>query len=54
MAMKATIARKQPSKLTKDVGKALKRAAKSAERTARMYGTPIYESENGKVVAKRP
>ena len=33
---------------------ALLRAAESARRTARMYGTPIYVWENGRVVAKRP
>jgi hypothetical protein len=29
-------------------------AAKSAHEIARMYGTPIYVWENGKVVAKGP
>jgi hypothetical protein len=33
---------------------ALLRAAESARRTARMYGTPIYVWEKGRVVAKRP
>jgi hypothetical protein len=36
------------------VGRALIRAAESARRTARMYGTPLYVWENGRVVAKRP
>lgn len=36
------------------VYRALLRAAESARRTARMYGTPLYYSENGRVVAKRP
>ena len=36
------------------VGSALRRAAKAARKTARMYGTPIYVWENGKVVAKKP
>lgn len=36
------------------VGRALRRAAKVARKTARMYGTPIYVWENGKVVAKKP
>ena len=36
------------------IGRALRRAAKDARNTARMYGTPIYVWENGKVVAKRP
>lgn len=36
------------------VGRALRRAARVARRTARMYGTPIYVWENGKVIAKKP
>lgn len=36
------------------VGRAIRRAAKVARKTARMYGTPIYVWENGKVVAKKP
>jgi hypothetical protein len=36
------------------VGRALRRAAKAARKTAKMYGTPIYVWENGKVVAKKP
>jgi hypothetical protein len=36
------------------VGRALRRAAKDAQKTARMYGTPLYIWENGKVVAKKP
>lgn len=36
------------------VERALLRAGESARRTARMYGTPLYVWENGKVVAKRP
>jgi hypothetical protein len=36
------------------VGRALIRAEEAARRTARMYGTPLYVWENGKVVAKRP
>ena len=36
------------------VERALLRAAESARRTARMYGTPIYVWEKGRVVAKRP
>jgi len=35
-------------------GRALRRAAKDAQKTARMYGTPLYVWENGKVVAKKP
>ena len=36
------------------VERALRRAAKDARRTARMYGVPIYVWENGKVVAIKP
>lgn len=36
------------------VGRALRRAAKDAQKTARMYGTPLYVWEDGKVVAKKP
>ncbi|MBI2999792.1 MAG: hypothetical protein HYY46_15290 [Deltaproteobacteria bacterium] len=36
------------------VGRALRRAAKSARKTARAYGTPIYIWQNGKVVAQKP
>ncbi len=36
------------------VGKALRRAAKVARKTARTYHTSIYVWENGKVVAKKP
>lgn len=41
-------------KLAARVGRALLRAGESARRTARMYGTPLYVWEDGKVVAKRP
>lgn len=41
-------------RLAKRVGRALVRAAETARKTARMYGTPIYVWENGKVVAKKP
>lgn len=36
------------------VGRALRRAAKVARKTARMHGTPIYVWKNGKVVAEKP
>src|SRR5947199_7069356 len=35
------------------VGRGLRMAARRARRIARMYGTPIYVCENGKVVAKK-
>lgn len=36
------------------VERALLRAGESARRTARMYGTPLYVWEKGRIVAKRP
>ena len=35
-------------------GRALRRAALVARKTARMYGTPIYIWRDGKVVALKP
>mgnify|MGYP005613776641 CR=1 FL=1 len=42
-----------PSPLTLAVGRALRRAAKVARKTARMHGTPIYIWKDGKVVAEK-
>ena len=36
------------------VGRGLRRAAKVARKTARMHGTPIHLSKDGKVVAVKP
>ena len=36
------------------VGRALRRAAKVARKTARAHGTPIYIWKDGKVVAEKP
>ena len=52
--MKATNRKKETKALSQAVGRALRRAGKVARKTARMYGTPIYVWENGKVVAKKP
>jgi hypothetical protein len=46
--------KKQNSALTLAVGRALRRSARVARKTARMYGTPIYVWKNGKVVAEKP
>lgn len=46
--------RKETKSISEVVGRALRRAAKAARKTAKMYGTPIYVWENGKVVAKKP
>ena len=43
-----------PSPLTLAVGRALRRAAKVARKTARMHGTPVYIWKNGKVIAEKP
>lgn len=51
------IATKTPKKVAATptiAGRALLRAAKSARKTARMYGTPIYVSKGGKIVALKP
>jgi hypothetical protein len=44
----------ESKRFSQAVGRALRRAAKVARKTARMHGTPIYVWENGKVVAKKP
>ena len=51
MSKKSSMESKQFSQA---VGRALRRAATVARKTARMHGTPIYVWENGKVVAKKP
>ena len=44
----------QPSTFAVLVGRALRRSAKKARQTARMYGTPVYVWKDGKVVAEQP
>ena len=50
--------KKKPSAADKrffeSVKRAMPAAARRARKIARMYGTPIYIWENGKVVAKKP
>jgi hypothetical protein len=46
--------KKKSDDFAKGVGVALRQAGRTARKTARMYGTPIYIWENGKVVAKKP
>jgi len=46
--------RKKPESFAAGVGRGLRMAARSARKIARMYGTPIYVWENGRVVAKKP
>ena len=51
---KAKSRRPKISAFAASVGRGLRLAAKDARKTAKMYGTPIYVIENGKVVAKKP
>ena len=44
----------KPNEFSHGVGRALRRAGRRARETARMYGTPIYISKNGKVIAIKP
>ena len=46
--------RKRKESFAAGVGRGLRKAARSARKIAKMYGTPIYIWENGKVVAKDP
>ncbi len=52
--MKRARAKGEANLFARNVGRALRRAAKVARRTARAYHTPIYVWEKGKVVAKKP
>ena len=52
--MKANSEKKRNDEWVAAVGRALRRAAKNARKTARMYGTPVYYWCNGKVVAEKP
>ena len=52
--MKTTTGKAKTKSFALGVGRALRRAAKVARKTARAYHTPIYVWENGKVVAKKP
>ncbi len=46
--------KKQADAWVKGIGRALRRAAKDARKTARQYGTPFYVWRDGKVVAEKP
>jgi hypothetical protein len=52
--MKKRVTKKKTESFADGVGRGLRLAARSARKTARLYGTPIYVWENGKVVAKKP
>jgi len=46
--------KKRPSSFAAAVGRALRRSARVARKTARAHGTPIYIWRDGKVVAEKP
>ncbi len=52
--MKRKKVKKETDEFVAAVGRALRRAAKVARKTARTHGTPIYVWKNGKVVAEKP
>ena len=52
--MKRSNRKKDSKSFAMAVGRALRRAAKAARKTARMHGTPIYVWKNGKIVAQKP
>ena len=45
---------KQPKVRLTPAGRALRRAALVARKTARLHGTPLYYWRNGKVVVVKP
>lgn len=52
--MRPEKAQKETQAFSRSVGRALRRAAKAARKTARIHNTPIYIWKDGKVVAKKP
>ena len=52
--MKRKAVPKNSKEFSAAVGRALRRSAQVARKTARMHGTPIYVWKNGKVVAEKP
>jgi hypothetical protein len=52
--MKTSKPKAKPDDFATAVGRALRRSAKVARKVAKMHGTPIYISKNGKVVAVEP
>lgn len=47
-------AKAPPQGFAAGVGRALRRAAKDARKTARMHETAVYMLKNGKIVADKP
>ena len=52
--MKKPKVKSETQEFSAAVGRALRRAAKVARKTARMHGTPVYVWKNGMVVAEKP
>ncbi len=52
--MKTPKPKKTDNDFATAAGRALRRAARVARKIAKMHGTPIYISKNGKVVAIQP
>ncbi len=52
--MKTTQDNQRPSLFSAAVGRALRRSARVARKTARAHGTPIYLWRDGKIVAEKP
>jgi hypothetical protein len=52
--MKSKVKKASAKSFASSIEPALKRAAKVARKTARMYGTRLYFWRNGKVVSEKP
>jgi len=52
--MKTNNGSKKSKEFVEAVGRALRRAAVTARKTARAHGTPIYVWRGGRVVAEKP
>jgi len=52
--MKTTNRIKSKKTFAAAMDRALRRAGRTARKTARAHGTPIYSWRNGKVVAQKP
>jgi len=52
--MKAKKEKQDSNTFAAGVGRALRRAAANARKTARAHGTPIYIWRDGKILAEKP
>ena len=52
--MKTNNGSKKSKEFVGAVGRALRRAAATARKTARAHGTPVYVWRGGRVVAEKP